>query len=429
MSMSSTSANSANSSRPPAANARVLTGALLALVVGAIGVWQSQRHGVVGNGGYGPSGQIIVAALMAVAAGCYRLLPAAALALVWTACAFQVWLGLPIAIVQLAVVFVSYGTARYGQSATVWLSGLSIPVGSAIALAYVNDAHGAGDFDSLGSALSPSGTPSPTTAFLFALIVLAGPWAAGLLLRITAQWREASDERERAEVEAARAQEIAHLREEQTRVARDVHDIVGHSLAVILAQADSAQYMDDGDVARIRAALANISTSARQSLGDVRQVLSTTRESDGGTPRTGGGLDGLIDGVRSAGYSIATESIGTPRSLPPELDAVAFRVLQEMLTNALKHGSRGVGETCDITVVREWGEHNLRLAVRNPVDPDAVPAPTGGLGLVGMARRLESVGGRLSAGTSRSPTEAEDVAATVFTATAWVPLRDQGGRR
>jgi signal transduction histidine kinase len=401
-------------------NARIWTGALLALAVGAFGVGQALRSGD-GN----IDVQVFVAVLMAIAAGCYRVLPSAGLVLVWIACAFQIEASLPIASVQLAVVFVSYGTARHGQPATAWLSGLSIPVGSAIALAYVN-AHGSAAIGTVGLTLSPSAAPSLSTAFLLAFIVLAAPWAVGLLLRITAQTRLARDERERAEVEAARAQEIAHLREEQTRVARDVHDIVGHSLAVILAQADSAQYMDDSEVGRIRAALTNISTSARRSLGDVRQVLSTTPEDTRGPTRAVGGLDGLIDGVRSAGYAVSTEITGVPRPLAPELDAVAFRVLQEMLTNALKHGIRGMGETRDIDVVREWGERDLRIAVTNPVaNPSGSGgAPDGGIGLAGMERRLESVGGRLAAGPTHSAT-----GDAVFTATAWVPLRDQGGER
>jgi signal transduction histidine kinase len=399
-----------------ATSARIWIGALLALAVGTFGIWQALRSG---------SGdvdiQIFVAGLMAIAAGMHRLQPGIALALVWLACAYQVGFGAPLALVQLAVIFVSYGTARHGKPVTAWLSGLSIPVGAVIALAYVNAAHGAGAFDSVGLALSPSGTPNPTTALLFAFIVLAAPWALGLVLRITEQTRQARDERERAEVEAARAQEIAQLREEQTRVARDVHDIVGHSLAVILAQADSAQYMGDSDVSRIRAALANISASARQSLGDVRQVLSTTRDGNGGgSTRAAGGLDGLIDGVRSAGYDVRTKLIGSRRSLPPELDAVAFRVLQEMLTNAIKHGSRT--DKPDIVVVRDWGEHDLRIEVSNPIAREPQHATDGGIGLIGMQRRLESVGGRLRTAASRA---SQDV--SVFTATAWVPIRDRGG--
>ena len=91
------------------------------------------------------------------------------------------------------------------------------------------------------------------------------------------------------------AEEIAQLREEQARLARDVHDVVGHSLAVILAQAESAQYLKDADTTALKQTMANIATSARTSLQDVRQVLTTT---GGGTPapaRTAG-LDSLVDG-------------------------------------------------------------------------------------------------------------------------------------
>jgi signal transduction histidine kinase len=395
--------------------ARIWAGSLLAFAVGFFGVWQALRSDAVDS-----DQQVVMAVLLAVAAGSYRLLPSLGLALVWLACVFQIELRLELAVVQLAVVFVAYGTARYGQPITAWISGLSIPVGAGIALWYVYT-YGYTGIETLGLAVSPSGRrPGYTTAFLLAFVVLASPWAVGLLLRITAQTRQAREDRERAEVEAARAQEIARLREEQTRVARDVHDIVGHSLAVILAQADSAQYMDDTDVSRIRTALSNISTSARQSLGDVRQVLSTTGASDGSASPGTGGLDRLIDGVSTAGYDVSSEVVGTPRSLPPELDAVAFRVLQEMLTNALKHGTRDGG----IAVVREWGQLDLRIEVTNAVVHEVRERPDGGLGLAGMQRRLESVGGRLAAGPSRAPD-----GSPTFRAEAWVPLRDTGRDR
>jgi signal transduction histidine kinase len=402
---------------PTGLSARVWTGALLGIAVGSFGIWQAPHSDVGG----GTDARVVMAVLIAVAAGCYRMLPSLGLGLVWLACAFQVESGLDVALVQLAIVLVSYGTARYGRPATVWLGGLSIPVGSAIALWYLYS-HGTTALGRVGLAISPSGVPNRSTAFLLAFILLATPWAVGLLIRVTAQSRRARDDRARAEAEAARAQEVARLREEQTRLARDVHDIVGHSLAVILAQADSAQYMDDDEVTRIRTALANISTSARQSLGDVRQVLSSTGEAADATPGTSGGLDGLIDGVRSAGYDVLTHVVGVARPLPPELDSVAFRVLQEMLTNALKHGSRDKG---GIAVVREWTDRELRIEVRNGMPATGGDGDRGdGLGLVGMQRRLESVGGRLSAG----PTRAAD-GQPVFTATAWVPLRDRGRLR
>lgn len=396
----------------------------IGVAVGAFGVWEATSGAPTTI--LDVSGSVLlVALLMAVAAALYRAEPALALILVWATCAFQLVKGLDVALVQLAAAIVAFGTARYGQAVTVWLSGLSIPIGSALALVYVRT-HGTATLSVLTDAVAANGRISTTTAFLLPLSVLSLPWALGLVLRLTAGLRRTREEAEQAEIEAARAQEIAAVRAEQARLARDVHDVVGHSLTVILAQADSADYMDDQDIDRIRAALRNISTSARQSLGDVRQVLSTTSEAPnaaggGAQPLATGGLDSLVDGVRSAGNDVRSTVQGTPRPMPPELDVVAFRVLQEMLTNALKHGRRGE----PITVERCFDADVLRIEVRN-IAAAAVPGDAGGtaiaegLGLPGMHRRLDAVGGRLAV----RPDEAPE--GPLFTATAWVPLRPNG---
>jgi len=256
------------------------------------------------------------------------------------------------------------------------------------------------------------------TAFLLVQLLLATPWALGLVLRLRAQFREAQAERERAEIDASRAREVAKLRAEQARLARDVHDVVGHSLTVILAQADSVESMADDDIDRIRAALTNISASARRSLGDVRQVLSSPNDPAEGVSRPVAGLDSLLEGVSAAGNDVRSRVEGDPRPLPPELDVVAFRVLQEMLTNALKHGRRGE----PIEVDRAWGADHLRIQVRNAVADGAEPGSADGIGESGMRRRLEAVGGRLQLGRGTVPDSGQ-----VFTATAWVPLRPSGG--
>jgi signal transduction histidine kinase len=221
----------------------------------------------------------------------------------------------------------------------------------------------------------------------------------------------------RAHVESEQAREIARLREEQARLARDVHDVVGHSLAVILAQAESAQFLDDVDTAGLKRTMSTIATSARSSLQDVRTVLTATQQP--AAPRTGG-LDTLIEGVRASGHEVTSTEVGTPQPLPPELEVVAYRVLQEMLTNAIKHGRRDA----PVLVERHW-EGELRIEVRNvigtddgPVDPALTqPIATAGRGLDGMRRRLEAAGGRLDVRRREEPDGAS------FTATAWVPVR------
>jgi len=324
---------------------------------------------------------------------------------------------------------VSYGAARYGSPAVLWASGLSIPAGAAIAVAFVvghgtrfswfgigvlGDAFGYGG--RLGFAVLVGG--------LLVLLILSAPWLVGLTLRIREQAQASRVAQVTAEEGRSQAEEIARLRAEQATLARDVHDVVGHSLAVILAQAESAQFLEEADTGALRQTMANIATSARTSLQDVRKVLTSSSEEPAAAQP--GGLDSLIEGVRAGGHDVVSSVVGTPQPLPPELDVVAFRVLQEMLTNAIRHGVRGE----QVLVERHW-EGELRIEVRNrvaPADDETIPlavrqpAQQGqrgqqGQGLVGMRRRLESVGGRLDVRRRDEPGGA------TFTTTAWVPLR------
>lgn len=383
--------------------------AAVGVAVAAFGGWEASARAATGGA------VLTIVLLMAVAAGLYRAAPAVGLALVWASSLLQVWSGLDVALVQLAAALVAFGTARYGRPLTLWLSGLSIPVGSALALLYIR-AHGTRSLADISNAITPNGQVSQTSALLLPLFILSAPWALGLVLRLTARLRRTRQEREQAEVEAARSQEIASVRAEQARLARDVHDVVGHSLTVILAQADSAEFMDDTDIDRIRTALANISTSARTSLGDVRRVLSSTEDPTEQVPLMTGGLDSLVDGVRSAGNDVRSEVEGVPRPLPPELDVVAFRVLQEMLTNALKHGRRGA----PIAVRRSFGADTLRIEVQNVAADSPGDESAEGIGLSGMRRRLQAVGGWLDVRRDDAPGGPD------CTTTAWVPLRPHG---
>ncbi|HYF74666.1 MAG TPA: histidine kinase, partial [Nocardioides sp.] len=254
------------------------------------------------------------------------------------------------------------------------------------------------------------------------LAALGVPWLSGLAFRYYDRARVSQVSQVAAEVRRDEAEEIARLREEQARLARDVHDVVGHSLAVILAQAESAQYLKDADTKALKRTMDNIATTARSSLDDVRQVLASTSGAAG--PRPGStDLDSLVAGIRASGHEVLSTEFGTPQPLPPELATVAYRVLQEMLTNALKHGRRDE----PVRVERHW-EGELRIEVQNVVEPvaeepqetqplAAAPVAGGGQGLDGMRRRLESVGGRLDVRRRSDP--------PTFTATAWLPVRSR----
>lgn len=390
------------------------------LAVGTFGVWEA----VDWSSSSPTASGLVVAVGFGVACMLHRLAPGLALVLVWFASGVQVLYSFDVMAVQVGTALVAFGCARYGSALVLWLSGASIPAGTLIAVAFARY-HGIAVTYNYRLALIG----------LVAALVLALPWFLGLALRlrqtsVISGERQLAAEADRVEAESARsaAEEIAELRAEQARLARDVHDVVGHSLAVILAQAESAQYLPEDDTARLRQTMANIAGSARQSLRDVRQVLSPGEAGASGAGL--GALASLVDGVRAAGNDVVSSVVGTPRPLPPELDVVAFRVLQEMLTNALKHGRRGAA----VVVEQHW-EGELRIEVRNvAAGPEQVVAQpvvtvsTGTdapgdqrLGIDGMRRRLESVGGRLDV---RRRHEGD---APTFTVTAWIPLRPVTG--
>lgn len=355
----------------------------------------------------------------AVAVALSRRVPSAALVLVWLTCAAQVHGAYPFLFIQVALGIVAFGCARWGRPLTVLASGLSIPLAGLLAVRYVDSdmfaiVIGTARYQAIRDAVQQLGTTWQAGAALAGVALLGVPWLAGLVLRFNSRAAQSRASQRAAEQDAALAQreseqarEIARLREEQTRLAHDVHDVVGHSLAVILAQAESAQFLDEADTGALRRSMENIASSARASLQDVRKVLSPTSAAGSGP----GALADLVEGVRASGHDIRFATTGSERPLAPELATVAYRVLQEMLTNAIRHGAR----TTPLQVRLAWSEE-LDITVVNQVG-DGLTESTGeirgGQGLEGMRRRLASVGGRLVAGGD----------GTTYTATATVPLR------
>ena len=287
----------------------------------------------------------------------------------------------------------------------VWASGLSLPLIYLAGALYVQ-AHGTGLSVILGATALARMTSRPTVALALAVgLALIIPWLLGLTLRMRAQARanltqslRAETMRAVAESRRAEAEELARVKDEQAQLARDLHDVIGHSLTVILAQAQSAAYVPD-DPARLKEIMTTIATSARRSLGDMRGVLSATPHPETST------LDTLIAPLEEAGRTVEYDVTGRPRPLPPDIAVVAYRVMQEMLTNALKHGVPSE----PIKVSLDWGRV-LRMEVGNAVNGRAEVG--NGLGLDGMRARLASVQGTLRTGR----------AATGFVATASIPL-------
>jgi signal transduction histidine kinase len=398
---------------------------LAGVVVLALGLWELHNDLVVTS----LFGETLVVVGVAVAVSLSRHAPGAALAVAWLTGGVHVVTGTGPMVVEVALAVVAFGCARWGSNTVVWLSGISIPVGAAFAVALLDPFVLYDALDSAGVQVLARrayvGTNSwRLPAGMLGTALLMAPWLLGLALRFSARSQASRASQVAAEAERDQAEEIAGLRDQQARLARDVHDVVGHSLAVILAQAESAQYLEDADTVALQRTMTNIATTARASLDDVRQVLASTSGTPAATPARQHDLDDLIEGVRASGHTVESTVDGTPRPMPPELDVVAFRVLQEMLTNAIKHGCRDQ----PVLVERHW-DADLRIEVQNAVpDHDAgtpdepppiagvpVPPPDGGQGLEGMRRRLDAVGGRLDVRRRSDP--------PTFTATAWVPVR------
>jgi signal transduction histidine kinase len=187
--------------------------------------------------------------------------------------------------------------------------------------------------------------------------------------------------------------------EERLRIARELHDVLAHSISVINVQAGVGLALLDSDPEQARTALTTIKAASKEALGEVRQVLDTLR-TPGDAPRAPApGLDRLPELVeQAAGAGLAVEIEGEPPGLPPGTDLAAFRIVQEALTNVVRHsGSRHARVRLD----HDGGELRLRIDDDGPAtggDATGGDAGGGGNGLVGMRERAAALGGTIEAG-------------------------------
>ncbi|MFE9836733.1 sensor histidine kinase [Streptomyces sp. NPDC005551] len=200
------------------------------------------------------------------------------------------------------------------------------------------------------------------------------------------QW--ARDRAERALAAARRADE------ERLRIARELHDVLAHSISVINVQAGAGLALLDSDPEQARTALITIKAASKEALGEVRQVLDTLR-ADGQAPRAPapglGRLPELVEQAASAGLTV--EVLGEVTGLAPATDLAAFRIVQEALTNVVRHsGSRHARVRIDRT------EGALRLRVDDEGPATGADAGGSGNGLAGMRERAAALGGTIEAG-------------------------------
>jgi signal transduction histidine kinase len=285
----------------------------------------------------------------------------------------QVWL-------LITVIIASYSLGAFQRSVLLSLLGV-LAIAVAVSVGIARDTS-----DSLDNI--------PPTVLIF----IVAPWGAGRALRhsdreardLTAQVGALEHERELVAREAVVA--------ERARIARELHDVVAHSLSVIAIQADAAEGALSKDPDRAREPLAAVKHTAREALTEMRHLLGLLRDGGGDglslEPQPGlASLDALVEQVRAAGLAVDLTVTGDAQPLPAGTDLSAFRLVQEALTNTLKHA----GATRASVTVRHT-DQRVELAVLD--DGTAADSPTGGNGhgLIGMKERVTLYGGTLQVG-------------------------------
>lgn len=325
-----------------------------------------------------------------------RLSPGLALALSWVIAVFQMvtWQTPDPSNVLMAGVL--FTTSAYG-SRRVRIAGLVSAVGgSIVAAGYI----GVQDYQRRLGIVTGSSPQLETLQVVVAcfagiLLLLLLPWLAGLVRRAR---RSASLSREAqlvAERDAARADRAVAVEQERVRIARDMHDIVAHSLAVVIAQADGARYAAKSDPAVAEQALATISATARSALGDVRELLGALRHEQGTAPTPeAADLGDLVAEMREVGLDVRLEREGDPTGLPTTTQLAVYRIVQESLTNAWKHGESGTPVHTSLT----YRPDTVEITVVNRRADDGTRGPGTGHGLVGMRERVTITGGSMTAG-------------------------------
>ncbi|MGL3806057.1 DUF7134 domain-containing protein [Paeniglutamicibacter sp. R2-26] len=290
---------------------------------------------------------------------------------------------------QISVPITVYTLAAYGKSMQS-LGGLAAGfLGALLGTARMGMASG---FTIEGSIVSFVG---------LGLIVMVA-WTFGDLARtrrLTLQTLE--DRAHRLEIERQQERDLAAA-DERSHIAREMHDIVAHSLSVIITQADGARYASKDDPEIARETLATIASTGRGSLREMRRLLGVLRNDEEASTRplpTLADLEDLLDATRKTGLDISYAVSGQPRrELPAGAELTAYRAVQEALTNVVKHA----GPSAQATVSVTWDNNGLNIQVSdNGRGAGALSTADAGQGLRGMAERVSLYDGRVNAKPSQ----------------------------
>ena len=281
-----------------------------------------------------------------------------------------------IVLVGLAAAFV-LGNLRDSRKA---ILGLAISVGAVVLIVYeIPGAHSA-------------------SYLLFIPMRQAVAWAAGFLVRERTEQAEVAEMRAtQAERDREAAARVA-VAEERARIARELHDIVAHAVSVMVLQVGAVRHQLSDELDEQRGALQDVERAGRTALTEMRRLLAAMRregEEAELVPQPGlDGIDSLLAEIGRAGLPVELHVDGEPVQLPRGLDLSAYRIVQEGLTNALKHA-----HASDVDVTFRYGPDELEIEVR---DNGQGSSTTDGLGhgLVGVRERVKIYGGEMSAGSA-----------------------------
>ncbi|MCY1695018.1 sensor histidine kinase [Curtobacterium sp. SL109] len=373
----------------PMLRSQIVTDVVVAAALGVL-------VGLVGAAGLLTSDQAFIVVGMTAALAIRRLSPGLALSLAWVTAIYQMVTGQQPDPSNIFIAGVMYTTSAYGSS-RVRVAGLvSAIVGSVTAALYV----GIPDFITRlheptqdGPVIESGRVIGVVLIVVLALLLL--PWLGGVVARTRQTARMSREAQLLAERDAARADRAVAVEQERVSIARDMHDIVAHSLAVVIAQADGARYALKADPAVADQALGTISSTARRALGDVRELLGALRHEQGTTPTPDiDDIERLVGEMREVGLEVDIERNGDPSSLPTSTQLAVYRIVQESLTNAYKHGERGTPVHASLT----YRPDTVEIDVVNRRSDDGRAGPGTGHGLVGMRERATLSGGTMTAG-------------------------------
>jgi signal transduction histidine kinase len=231
-----------------------------------------------------------------------------------------------------------------------------------------------------------------------AAIITAG-WAIGVAVRAQRAYTAGLAEQAERQAQAQLAEARRAVTEERLQIARELHDVVAHSLSLIAVQAGVANYVASARPEEAARALSSIEATSRGALGEMRRLLGLLRDGDRG-PELGpahrlADLGQLVTGTADAGVKVQLEVRGSQRDLPAGVDLAAYRIVQEALTNVVKHART---TACRVMVTYERDAVSVEITDEGHGAPAAAAAARPGHGITGMAERAGLYGGEFHAG-------------------------------